>query len=99
MRFRLTSAALSSFLPAELVWSVEAKFATGHSRRVEAWFAGVHSDVGGNYAESESQLSKIALQWMLCEAEFAGLSVDPQRKADILGGKPPYVAPDAITKN
>lgn len=66
---------------------------------VEAWFAGVHSDVGGSYPESESQLSKIALQWMLCEAEFAGLAVDPQRKADILDSKPPYVAPDAITMN
>ena len=65
----------------------------------EVWFAGVHSDVGGSYPESESQLSKIALRWMLCEAELAGLQVDPQRKADILGGKPPYVAPDPSTKN
>ena len=39
----------------------------------EVWFAGVHSDVGGSYPESESQLSKIALQWMICEAESAGL--------------------------
>jgi uncharacterized protein (DUF2235 family) len=65
----------------------------------EVWFAGVHSDVGGSYPEAESQLSKIALRWMLCEAELAGLRVDPQRKADILGGKPPYVAPDPLTKN
>jgi uncharacterized protein (DUF2235 family) len=65
----------------------------------EVWFAGVHSDVGGGYAESESQLSKIALQWIVCEAELAGLVVDPQRKTDILGGKPPYVAPDPATKN
>ncbi len=60
----------------------------------EVWFADVHSDVGGSYSEPESQLSKIALQWMLDEAEAAGLQVDPGRKADILGGKPPYVAPD-----
>ncbi|MBI1746787.1 MAG: DUF2235 domain-containing protein [Acidobacteria bacterium] len=65
----------------------------------EVWFPGVHSDVGGSYAESESQLSKNALQWMVCEAELAGLLVDSQRKADILGGKPPYVAPDPHTKN
>jgi len=38
----------------------------------EIWFAGVHSDVGGSYQESESQLSKLALRWMLCEAELAG---------------------------
>ncbi len=65
----------------------------------EVWFAGVHSDVGGSYPESESQLSKIALRWMLCEAEIAGLLVDQSRKADILGGKPPYVRPDPTTKN
>jgi hypothetical protein len=36
---------------------------------------------------------------MLCEAELAGLLVDPRQKADILGGKPPYVLPDPVTKN
>lgn len=66
---------------------------------LEVWFAGVHSDVGGSYPEAESQLSKIALRWMLCEAEFAGLKIDRQRKADILGGKPPYVEPDPNTRN
>jgi uncharacterized protein (DUF2235 family) len=66
---------------------------------LEVWFAGVHSDVGGSYPESESQLSQTALRWMLCEAELAGLLVDPHLKADILGGKPPYVAPDPVTKN
>lgn len=65
----------------------------------ELWFAGVHSDVGGSYAESESQLSKIGLEWMVCEAETAGLRVDQSRKADILGGKPPNVAPDPLTNN
>lgn len=64
---------------------------------LELWFAGVHSDVGGSYPEPESQLSKIALRWMLCEAEIAGLRVDQHRKGDILGGKPPYVAPDPNT--
>jgi uncharacterized protein (DUF2235 family) len=65
----------------------------------EVWFAGVHSDVGGGYPESVSQLSQIALRWMLCEAELAGLIVDQSRKAEILGGKPPYVAPDPTSKN
>ncbi len=60
----------------------------------QVWFAGVHSDVGGSYPEVESGLSKLALQWMLCEAELAGLLVDLKRKAEILGGKLPYVAPD-----
>src|ERR1700722_574199 len=65
----------------------------------ELWFAGVHSDVGGSYPEAESQLSKIALQWMVCEAESAQLRVDETRKADIFGAKSPYVAPDPLTKN
>jgi uncharacterized protein (DUF2235 family) len=64
----------------------------------EVWFAGVHSDVGGSYAENESGLSKIALRWMLCEAETAGLLLDPQRVADVLGGKVPYVPPDPKAK-
>ena len=66
---------------------------------MEVLFAGVHSDVGGSYLESKSQLSKIALRWMLGEAEAAGLRISHQRKAEILGGKPPYVAPDALTVN
>ena len=60
----------------------------------EVWFAGVHSDVGGGYAEAESGLSKIALRWMLCEAQSAGLEIDPQKVIDVLGGKSPYGAPD-----
>jgi len=59
----------------------------------QVWFAGVHSDVGGSYAEAESGLSKIALRWMLCEAQSAGLSLDPQKVIDVLGGKVPYVPP------
>jgi len=31
----------------------------------QIWFAGVHSDVGGSYAENESRLSDIALEWMV----------------------------------
>jgi uncharacterized protein (DUF2235 family) len=65
----------------------------------EVWFAGVHSDVGGSYPEADSQLSKIALQWMLCEAERSGLKVNQARKQEILGGKPNYVAPDPTSKN
>jgi uncharacterized protein (DUF2235 family) len=65
----------------------------------EVWFAGVHSDVGGSYQESDSQLSQIALRWMLCEAALAGVRLDSIRMSDILGGKPPYVAPDYATRN
>lgn len=60
----------------------------------EVWFAGVHSDVGGSYLEPYSGLSKIALRWMLCEAQSAGLKLDPQKVLDVLGGKLPYVKPN-----
>ena len=64
----------------------------------QVWFAGVHSDVGGSYAEADSGLSKIALRWMLCEAQSAGLLLDPQKVIEVLGGQPPYVSPDAKGK-
>jgi uncharacterized protein (DUF2235 family) len=60
----------------------------------QVWFAGVHSDVGGSYTEAESGLSKIALRWMLCEAESAGLLLDARKVMDVLGGKVPYVPPN-----
>jgi uncharacterized protein (DUF2235 family) len=60
----------------------------------QVWFSGVHSDVGGSYAEAESGLSKIALRWMLCEAQSAGLRLDPQKVIEVLGGKFPYVPPN-----
>jgi uncharacterized protein (DUF2235 family) len=50
----------------------------------QVWFAGVHCDVGGGYADAESGLSKIALRWMLEEAEGKGLLVDPVRRSAVL---------------
>jgi uncharacterized protein (DUF2235 family) len=35
----------------------------------QIWFAGVHSDIGGGYAENESRLSDITLEWMIHAAE------------------------------
>lgn len=42
---------------------------------LQVWFAGVHSDVGGGYGEKG--LSHCAAQWILREAEVAGLSFEP----------------------
>src|SRR3984885_2706249 len=62
----------------------------------QVWFPGVHCDVGGGYPEAESGLAKIALEWMLEEAEAHELLVDPVRKDEVLGktndGK--YARPD-----
>jgi len=43
----------------------------------QMWFAGNHSDIGGSYAEDESRLSDIALDWMLEVACEVGLHYDP----------------------
>jgi uncharacterized protein (DUF2235 family) len=50
----------------------------------EQWFAGVHCDVGGGYAEVESGLSKIALDWMVSEAKALGMVFDPKRESEII---------------
>jgi uncharacterized protein (DUF2235 family) len=54
----------------------------------QVWFPGVHCDVGGGYPEGESGLSKFALEWMAGEARTAGLLVDPQKEAEVLGRTP-----------
>jgi len=51
----------------------------------QVWIPGVHCDVGGGYAEAESGLAKIALEWMLEEAEANGLLVDRARKSESVG--------------
>jgi uncharacterized protein (DUF2235 family) len=48
----------------------------------QTWFVGVHSDVGGGYAETA--LSDIALQWMIDNAAAAGLQFD----ANVLTSRP-----------
>lgn len=63
----------------------------------QVWFPGVHCDIGGGYAEAESGLSKLALDWMLQEAKAAGLIVLPDKEREILGmtGDGKFVVPDA----
>ena len=62
----------------------------------QVWFAGVHCDVGGGYAELDSGLSKLPLEWMLDEAETHGLLIDPSRRRETLGGVPGYAKPDPM---
>ncbi|WP_448189493.1 DUF2235 domain-containing protein [Azospirillum sp. sgz301742] len=48
---------------------------TGQTKFVrEVWFPGVHSNVGGGYADAK--LSDITLSWMIQQAKAAGLSFD-----------------------
>jgi uncharacterized protein (DUF2235 family) len=64
----------------------------------EIWFTGVHSDVGGGYPEAESGLAKVTLEWMLREAEHAGLSADPAAKQQHLQGRDETAAPHESLK-
>jgi len=65
----------------------------------QVWFPGVHCDVGGGYAEAESGLSKIALEWMLAEAHARGLLLDKERTDLVLGKNgDDYAPPDADAK-
>lgn len=61
----------------------------------QVWFPGVHCDVGGGYKEPEAGLSKIALKWMVEQAEAFGLRFQPKAKAAILPAQDTaqYVAP------
>ncbi|MFI1918396.1 DUF2235 domain-containing protein [Nocardia sp. NPDC020380] len=52
----------------------------------QVWFEGVHSDVGGGYADCG--LSDITLRWMIAEAEAEGLAFDHDRLAALLSTCP-----------
>jgi uncharacterized protein (DUF2235 family) len=54
----------------------------------QLWFAGVHSDVGGGYPDTE--LWRCAFDWMVGEARNAGLLIDEVRLARVA---PPLTQP------
>ncbi|HEX9931637.1 MAG TPA: DUF2235 domain-containing protein [Allosphingosinicella sp.] len=66
----------------------------------QLWFCGVHSDVGGSYAEKESGLSKLPLIWMVEEAKKQGLRTNEAMFKHLACGIPregathEYVPPD-----
>ena len=62
-------------------------------RYVEEWFAGVHSDVGGQYP-ADHRLSDIAFGWMLDAAVVAGLEVDPKAYRKHVGVRPGEPLPE-----
>ena len=62
----------------------ETAVAKADGRYKEMWFAGVHSDVGGQFPD-DHKLSDIALSWMVEEAGDAGFVVDEDRYEDLLG--------------
>lgn len=67
---------------------------------LQVWFAGVHADIGGGYAEAQSQVSKYPLLWMIGEARQHKLEVNPRTVNQLAWGRSrrnspfKYVAPD-----
>ncbi|MBY6006681.1 DUF2235 domain-containing protein [Salipiger bermudensis] len=49
----------------------------------QRWFAGVHGDVGGSYANRD--LGDLTLKWMVSEAGKAGLEFKPSATSQIVG--------------
>ncbi|CAH1747316.1 conserved exported protein of unknown function [Thauera humireducens] len=45
--------------------------------RIERGFIGAHADIGGGYEEGENQLSFVALNWMVEQAQKAGVNMRP----------------------
>jgi uncharacterized protein (DUF2235 family) len=60
---------------------------------VQLWFPGVHCDVGGGYPEESSGLWRTSFEWMLAEAQNAGLFVNQTRVADVLRRTTPSQSP------
>ncbi|MEC3920012.1 DUF2235 domain-containing protein [Nocardia sp. CDC160] len=74
---------------APCLWEIPEEDRRLHDRpdRVkQVWFEGVHSDVGGGYADCG--LSDITLRWMIAEAEAEGLAFDHDRLDTLLAECP-----------
>ncbi len=63
----------------ELPPTLWTSWAAGHSTVEQAWFAGVHSDVGGSYPDDPNgtALSDITLGWIMSKAAALGLTFAP----------------------
>lgn len=55
----------------------------------QLWFAGVHSDIGGGYAENSSGAAKYPLAWMIDEARDVGLLFREVMVKRLVYGKTP----------
>lgn len=79
----------------ESLWHPKGRGPSGPKDLQQVWFPGSHGDVGGGYPERDSALAKVALEWMLREAQAEGLATIAEREARIMGrAGGNYVAPD-----
>lgn len=56
--------------------------------RIERGFIGSHSDIGGGYEAGQTQLSRVALDWMLTQAENAGVKMEQDRDFKTIKANP-----------
>ena len=57
--------------------SIGASSYTPGQTRIERGFIGAHADIGGGYEEGENQLSFVALNWMVEQAQKAWVNIRP----------------------
>ncbi len=69
--------------------------AASEGRFLEMWFAGVHSDVGGQYPD-DHRLSDLAFLWMVDEAAEAGLTVERKAVHRLVGVRWNQPLPDDL---
>ena len=55
---------------------------------VERWFPGVHGDIGGGYSQGDGGLWRVAFEWLLAEAQGAGVLVDHNALAKVRSRSP-----------
>ncbi|MEM7215428.1 MAG: DUF2235 domain-containing protein [Pseudomonadota bacterium] len=63
----------------------------------EVWFAGTHCDVGGGFIDAKSQVPKIAMEWLVREAQQSGLHFN-EDKLDYFLGRVPDENGHSLTK-
>ena len=51
--------------------------------RIELGFIGAHADIGGGYSAADNQLSLVALNWMVKQAQLAGVTMDKPTAIDM----------------
>jgi uncharacterized protein (DUF2235 family) len=79
----------------ENLWRPRTRKPSGPRDTMQVWFPGSHGDIGGGYPERDSGLSKVALEWMLREAQAEGLLTVHDREDRIMGeAGGNYVKPD-----
>jgi RHS repeat-associated protein len=81
-------------LPHSMHWggfpleSIGASSSQAGQVRIEMGFLGAHADIGGGYGAGEDQLSLVALNWMVRQAQDAGVNMNTGKVSSLPTGNP-----------